>query len=1463
MMETNFTRSGLIVRLLTVILISFITNYSANAQSCACKESVQVSLDNNGTAVVTPSMLKADDATCGGVGTVTVMLTQNGAAIAGSPSVNCSHAGKTLYGKVTSGNNSCWSRLIVEDKEKPVLSCSPGILALTCTQMITWQPLVTDNCGVLSVNILNETITVNNCSNGLAPNVLKRIVRTYQATDVNGNKSETCVITIDVLTIPDLNAILMPPSYTVASGTELECDGPWAKLLNGNPSPIDIVLPGNITLDGTGVPSIGGLDLFPDPDLYCNLMVSYTDIKLPLIGCVTKIMRTWQVIEWSCANRTRAPYVQIIEIKDTEGPTIAGLSDILASTSNHVCEATVNFVNAILSDNCANIADLTADITIYPNGNLGVPGVFIKHGAVKSARLPVGNHIAVYTAYDACYNSSTATINVIVEDFTPPVAICDEFATIGLTSDGTAWVPATVFDDGSYDECSLAKLLVRRMNNVNCAPCETPEFPGFRLLGEYGTGVNKHYYYLSLHKASPKAALKTAKAMGGYGVSYESVAERTAIRNFVATVSDTLDFLIGYTDLLNEGAYKWESNATNVMSVAINTPLKDYVIVENDPLLILSNGRLSGVDNNGQYRYVVEITDPCSWSSHAQFCCADIGTNRMVALRAIDGSGNFNDCMVSAVIQDKIGPTITCPGDRTVSCDFVYDPRNLRKDFGWPTATDNCENPLITRIDSVNTINSCRIGTITRRFLVTDAGGRTASCTQVITFTPDIDQIYNGPVGNQWPANVTVNGCDNPTAYLPAVTGSPFLSDGACSLVGSDYDDQVYLFNNPGSPACFKILRRWTVIDWCQPLIPNGYRTWTHLQEIKVIDDVAPVIAALAPSVTANTYDAACASGSITLTASATDVCTTVLKWSYKIDAFNDGNGVFDFFENGTGNSIDASGLYPVGIHKIVYSFEDKCGNVSSKEQLFSIVNRKAPNAYVKQGLAMSLMQIAPGEGMAEIWATDFDNGSSHPCGYVILLSFTPVTVNGLGQMVGTPNLVFDCDDEGDNDVTIYVAALTPAGDIVQSSVTTFIDIQDNNNICPPDPPRVATVSGILATETDAVVEDVFVSLGGSELHAMTSAAGRFDFRNMAAGGSYSVNPEKNDDHINGVSTLDLVMIQRHILSIDKLNSPYKLIAADANKDGKITAADLVELRKLILGTTTSFANNKSWRFVDKGYTFQDVTFAQGEAFPEIYNIENLDTDMTTDFVAVKIGDVNGNVKANILSNTVESRSNQNLVLTTDHKSFVAGERVVIPVKIEKGTDLSGLQFTLNFDSEVLTLTSIDPAGMNVNDKNFGFNKVNEGVITASWNDDAAVTFRADHTLFNLTFIAKANGSTDEIMEINSEVTKAEAYDSNAETMNVSWNVKGRTENKDFVLHQNVPNPFKEITLIGFELPNAMAATITVYDITGKVVRVANINGNKGYNMIELNKAELSAGVMYYSLKAGEFNTTKKMVVIE
>lgn len=1459
-METNFTKTNLWARLFIVMLFGIFSTVHSTAQSCACKQSIQASLDATGVMEITAEMLLADGNTCAGTQTVTVMATPTGNPITGSPFVNCSHAGKTLYGKVSNGGNSCWATIKVEDKVDPVITCPTRPIVLSCVAANTYRPTVVESCGPVDVEIVAENIT--NCSElvGAPLNVLKRITRTYKATDASGNESAPCVVVFDV-TVADLASISYPLNYDIAPGNNpaLSCDAPYAKLANENPSPTDQVTPTG-TLPGTGFPSIDGVSLYNNPELYCGLSVTFSDAPPTQIKCTTKIIRTWHIVEWSCLNRAIPPRVQMIEITDNVGPTITGLPEVvLGTTSNHTCEGRVTLPNPTLADNCSEVTDLTVDINILLNGNAATPGAFIKNGSPKIATLPVGTHWAIYTAYDACHNKTLDTILVDVEDKTPPVAICDELATIGLTSDGTAWVPASVFDDGSYDECKLEKYLVRRMNTTSCAPCETPTFPGFKLIGTR----DGHYYYASEHELIGKSAFKMAKALGGYAVSLETPAEAQWLVAQLNTNSLTDCYSIGLNinNLSTFPEFKWESGATFNYSQFFGTTLID----ENIGYVCVGGSGLGYFPNVLTNKYIIEITDPCGWSSYAQFCCSDVGVNQMVAFRAVDASGNFNDCMVSAVIQDKIGPKITCPGDMTVDCDFGYDIANLTKDFGSPVVSDNC-NPLPTPVETVvNGLNDCRIGTITRKFKVTDRGGRSDSCYQTITFRPL--RPYAGPTPAQWPRDTMVVGCGDPASEAFSITalGSPILTDGACSLVGAQKDDQIFSFNQPNSPACFKILRKWTVIDWCQPLTSGGHRTWTHTQEIKVIDNVAPVVNGTTngalPVVNTETFDAACAKGQVNLTASASDVCTNVLRSSFKIDfgSNNTYDSISPVFNN---NVITASGTYPVGRHKIVYTWEDKCGNITSKEQLFNIVNKKAPNAIVLQGLAISLMQISQGEGMAEIWATDFDpeGKSSHPCGYSVLLSFTEVFVNNLGQMVGTPNLVFDCDNLGRQEVTIWVAALTPAGDVVQTAVNTFIDIQDNNDICPDTGTRLS-VNGTLATESNQSLEDATVLLMGSELSANTNVNGQFGFNNMQSGGQYSVVPEKNDDHMNGVSTLDLVMIQRHVLGLEKLPSAYKQIAADVNKDGKISAADLVELRKLILGSVNGFSNNNSWRFVDKGYQFIETNNAQGEAFPESYNIDVLNTDMTTDFVAVKIGDVNGNAVANNFTNNTEGRSASSLTLATENVTFTSGQTVVIPVNVADMNIVSGMQFTMEFDSEMLSLTSVDPASINVNDNNFGFGNIQNGVLTVSWNAAKATQFSNNTTLFNLTFVARDNGNVADAIQINSNVTKAEAYNEDAKVMPVNWRVNNAVSG--FALHQNTPNPFNEATNVSFDLPEAMSATVTVYDITGKVVNVANVEGVKGSNLVTFNRSDLRSGVMYYTLQAGAFKATKKMVVIE
>ncbi|MBP6239164.1 MAG: hypothetical protein KA270_20125, partial [Saprospiraceae bacterium] len=73
------------------------------------------------------------------------------------------------------------------------------------------------------------------------------------------------------------------------------------------------------------------------------------------------------------------------------------------------------------------------------------------------------------------------------------------------------------------------------------------------------------------------------------------------------------------------------------------------------------------------------------------------------------------------------------------------------------------------------------------------------------------------------------------------------------------------------------------------------------------------------------------------------------------------------------------------------------------------------------------------------------------------------------------------------------------------------------------------------------------------------------------------VGGERMDDYLNGVTALDLVLILRHIMGTDILDSPSKIIAANVNLNNNVTASDMVLIKKLILRKDTNFQHNLSW----------------------------------------------------------------------------------------------------------------------------------------------------------------------------------------------------------------------------------------------------------------------------------------------
>ena len=91
----------------------------------------------------------------------------------------------------------------------------------------------------------------------------------------------------------------------------------------------------------------------------------------------------------------------------------------------------------------------------------------------------------------------------------------------------------------------------------------------------------------------------------------------------------------------------------------------------------------------------------------------------------------------------------------------------------------------------------------------------------------------------------------------------------------------------------------------------------------------------------------------------------------------------------------------------------------------------------------------------------------------------------------------------------------------------------------------------------------------------------------------------------------------------------------------------------------------------------------------------------------------------------------------------------------------------------------------------------------------------------------------------------------------------------DFTLHQNYPNPFNPITTLGYELLQESYVNITIYDMLGNVVNnLVNANQSSGYKSVQWNATNnvgksVSAGVYLYSIEAGVFRQTKKMVLLK
>lgn len=827
------------------------------------------------------------------------------------------------------------------------------------------------------------------------------------------------------------------------------------------------------------------------------------------------------------------------------------------------------------------------------------------------------------------------------------------------------------------------------------------------------------------------------------------------------------------------------------------------------------------------------------------FFCCDIGSPVMVELMVEDASGNQSISQSQVTVYDNTSPGILCPDDITVSCTTDYTDLNITGDV---IAGDNCDGYFVISADSVN-LNDCGEGLIMRTWTIEDGSGHISTCTQNINLE-NPNAFYINPTDPLdpnddiiWPLNYTsftCNGIYNPDS-LPVGYNFPEIISDTCENIGISFTDlDITIVNG----ACRKILRTWIIIDFCQfnPLTFEG--KWEYGQIIEILNSEAPEFVELCENLTFCSLDFNCQEENITLEISATDDCTPTadLTYNYEVDLFK--NGMMEM--SGAGNSINND--FPIGLHSVTFSVEDGCGQSNYCTYDFEIVDclPTVPSCSISLGVVLNI-------GEASLSALSLNAGSSDNCTAAanLIYSFSTDTSH--------TDTTFYCSNVGFNTVEMWVT--DELGN--QAFCTAFINVQDNQNFCTPI--TTAAVFGNIQNENGENIEQVELNMNNNNIALppfITGINGLFSFDSLAMGNNYELEPEKTINPLNGLTTYDLVLIQKHILGVELLDSPYKIIAADANLSNSLTTLDVVTFRKLILHIDDNFDDGKSWRFVDKDFVFDDLINPFINNFPEAIEIDNLQEDMTIDFVAIKKGDVNGSASpSNFVDVDTRNREN-NLTLVTDHQPLTSDKKLRVDFYAKNFDLINSLQFSLNFNQNEYNFEKIIPSSLpNLDENNFGLNQIQEGILTMSWNPETALSLNKDAILFSIEMTQKSTQKLARVFQVSSFPTLTEAY-SNGTPWGVELNIL-KEANLGFSVGQNIPNPFSEITRIPFSIPESGEVMWSIFSFEGKLIHQNNNTFTKGNHQVEVDKNNLNGnGIYYYQLKSKFGTVMRKMIVV-
>jgi hypothetical protein len=1310
------------------------------------------------------------------------------------------------------GNSSTCSQTVhLIDVTPPVMTCGPARNVVCGSGWSFDTPSVTDNCGGTNVT-LQVVSTVTNAAGLCSGSFI--VTRTWESVDSCSNRA-TCSQT---LTVIDSTG----PSLTCAANKIVECGAAWNFDL---PVAVDSCVGTNVTLRivSTVTNLVGGCpNTFVAIRAYesldscsnrstCAQIVTVVDTTPPVLACaadrnvdfgsawtfdaptasdscsstgmtltvvstVTNAVgscgrmytatRTWQATD-ACNNRS-ATCSQMIKVMDTIPP-------VLACSSNKVIT-------------CGNVWTFDAPLATDWTGGSNV-SISVLSTVTNNAGYCGGTFAATRTweAVDGCSNRSTCSQTVRLIDVSLPVLVCAANKTVPC---GTAWN----FDlPTATDGCQGTNLTVRIVTTVTNAggPCAGMSVATRTWEAIDGcTNRSTCSQTVSVVDTTPPVLTcgnnKTVDCGTAWSFDAPTVSDSCVGTNVTLRIVSTLTNAAGACGNTFSATRTWE--ALDGCSNRITCAQTVIVADTTPPTLVCPATKIASFGSAWTFD-APTLTDSCSGAglslivvgtvTNADGCGHAYSVTR--TWQGMDACSNRSaTCSQLVRVLDTVAPVLACVSNKVVTCGSAWT-------FDAPTATDLADgtNVTITVLGTVtNAAGMCGSTFIaTRTWQATDGCSNSSMCSQSVRLVDIVPPVFTCglnktvPCGTAWTfdAPTAADSCSGTNVTIQ-ILGTVTNAAGLCS-------------------GSFTATRTWDAVDAC-----TNHATCS--QTVTVIDTTAPTVTCPANKVvqcgTSWTFDAptafdSCAGTNVTLrivgsvtnspgacgnsysvtrTWEATDGCSnrstciqivTVVDttppaivcgatrsvdlgsaWSFDVPVMTDTCGSAGLTLTVVSTVTNNSGACGAGYNVTrTWQAVDGCSNRSATcSQLVRVLDMSLPilvcptNKHVTCGFP---------------WTFDIPTASDTTDGTNVTIIVVSTVTNGTCASGFFVTRTWQAVDSCSNRSATCSQTVSAMNQAAIAGVISYHPT--NSSSSSPTTKRLSPVT-VLVT-------------GGTNMSIQTAADGSYNVM-LGASSTYTVTPRLTNSNpvVNGVSTLDISLIRRHILNIASLDTPYKLLAGDVNGSRSVTTLDISLIRRVILGVTNTFPMGL-WRFVPSDYVFPDPLNPWDAPTNRVY--QNLVAPVTNqDFMGIKLGDVNNSwVPPVSLSGFAPASLQRSAALTSAPEVTFAvsshtnqpGDIIVAQITATGFRQVTSAQWTLAWDSSVLRYKATGKYGLKgMASANFGTTLTDNGKLMFSWDDPEAlgVTAADGSTVFTANFEVIGAGGSVSPLVLSGAATEAE-----------------------------------------------------------------------------------------------------------